>query len=152
MEQVGGPQPAPTPPTINVDELLTLAAHFQSHNAAGFSNGAHPKAGYAGHQGDPTPLGIPGGVPCHMAAPIPHSSSDEGHGNNNSGQAESAAQHALAGAQGTDDGNVPDIQPRMQALLASLQVVLLKAFKQQAILFCGTCVHHAVCKGYLATL
>ena len=133
--QLGAPQPVPPTSTMDVDQLLTLAAHLQSQNAAAFSNGVHPqpqphpqphlhlRPGFAEHQVDPHPHphSMPG-APYPPAGPAPHGGSEGGHGNG--AVADSAAQRGLMGGWANEAGDVPDIQPRLKALLASLQVEL----------------------------
>lgn len=102
---------------MDADQLLTLADQSQTHNE--FSSGAQP--GSVGYHLDPTAFSLPG-VPCAPAGPTPHTHSEEDHAHSDA-VADSAALHAMGGSQSQGpDANVPDIQPRMQALLASLQV------------------------------
>ncbi|KAL3159675.1 hypothetical protein ABBQ38_010082 [Trebouxia sp. C0009 RCD-2024] len=110
------PQTAPNPTSMDADQLLTLADQSQTHNE--FSSGAQP--GSVGYHLDPTAFSLPG-VPCAPAGPTPHTHSEEDHAHSDA-VADSAALHAMGGSQSQGpDANVPDIQPRMQALLASLQ-------------------------------
>ena len=127
---------------MDVDQLLTLAAHLQSHNAAAFTNGVHPqpqpqphlhlRPSYAEHQVDPHPH-----PHSHSMPGAPHGGSEEGHGN--SAVADSAAQRGLTGAEANEGGKAPDIQPRLKALLASLQVELIPATSRI------TCLHLRCC-------
>ena len=156
--QLGDPQPLLPPSTVDVDQLLTLAAHFQSHNAAAFTNGVHPqphpqphlhlRPGYAEHQVEPHPHPHPHsmhGAPYPPGGPAPHGGSEEVHGN--SAVAESAAQRGLTGDQGKEAGRAPDIQPRLKALLASLQVELTSAsISCLHLLCCGCCPCHCSTK------
>ena len=158
--QAGDPHPAPLPPppTMDVDQLRTLAAHFQSHNTAALSNrplhpNPHPPSqlhpGHAEPQVDPSPKSIQGGGPHPPAGPVPpHGGSEEGHGN--SGVADSGVQHGVTGAedQGNEGGNVPNIQPRLQALLASLQVQLEKLTPAAATAV-NTCTQQLSCVSFV---
>lgn len=84
----------------------------------------------SGYQLDPNAFSLPG-VPCPpLAGLIPHHSSEEGHAHSDA-VGDSAAQHGIAWggggshSQGGHDANVLDAHPQIQALLASLQVVVL---------------------------
>lgn len=126
----GGEPAAPAPEAIYVDQLLSLAAQVQSHNAAGLSSAMHP--GNANYASDPNAntLTLPG-ILYPTSAPLYNSSIEDGHAKH--GSAGSAAQQAWTEAPANGgDGNLPEINPRMQALLASLQVgfatILARAF------------------------
>ncbi|KAL3157642.1 hypothetical protein ABBQ32_012087 [Trebouxia sp. C0010 RCD-2024] len=111
---LGDPQTAPTPSSMGADQLLTLAAQLQTHN----SSGAQP--GSVGYHLDPNAFSLPG-VPCALTDPVPHAHSEKDHAHSDA-VVDSATQHVRGVPQSQGpDGNVPDIQPRMQALLAGLQ-------------------------------
>lgn len=135
---LGDPQTAPTPSSMGADQLLTLAAQLQTHN----SSGAQP--GSVGYHLDPNAFSLPG-VPCALTDPVPHAHSEKDHAHSDA-VVDSATQHVRGVPQSQGpDGNVPDIQPRMQALLAGLQVVLVFMQQQhshaatQLISFCVHC-------------
>lgn len=107
--------PAPSTPMDGDQRLAPLhSAHIHSYHPPAFSNGAHPSN--AGYTVDPRTVTLPG-IPYPTAAHMQGENIEGGRAND--GSAGSVAQQDL---HANSDANMAEMNPRMQALLASLQV------------------------------